>query len=125
MRLLSALTVLLLLLGCNRRPNLVGQWQSGLGGALTHYTFEKDGTFTIDVLSMGYHCVSKGRYHVEGGRLFLDPSDATVEGAGPDRDAIRNQLLQQSRLTMKVISPMSIQLGLQEPPLVINRMGPP
>ncbi len=125
MKTLRFLPLALLAFGCHSASvNMVGTWTSGLGGALTTYHFRPDGTFTVENLYAGTHALIEGKYVVEGGKLALTPSKADVQGEGPEADHIRSVAMQQSRVTIKEISPNDFQLGLESPPLMVHRMSP-
>lgn len=123
--LVAAFIACFALFGCGKKePNIVGTWNSGLGGALTTYHFRPDGSFSLETLFDGYKADVSGKYHFENGMLYLDPSSADVQGAGPRVEEIRASLNQSSRLYYQIYSPGSFRLGAQEPPLVLSKMSP-
>jgi hypothetical protein len=124
MRFLIALIGLLVCLaGCSKGPDLVGTWQSGLGGALTTYHFKQDGTYMLECLYDGMHIVSNGKYRMEGQQLILEPASAEVQGANPRVEEYRSKMMQGSRVTVKMNGPDNFQLGLDMPPLMVHRMS--
>jgi hypothetical protein len=116
--------VALLALGCSKAPDITGTWNSGLGGALTTYHFKSDGKFWLDALYDGYNAHAEGAYHIEGDKLFLDPSSSSVQGSGPRTEEIRSQLAQPSRVTIKFQGPATFRLGLEDPPLMVHKVAP-
>lgn len=123
MRYSLAALALLVAAGCSRGPNIVGTWHSGLGGAFTTYHFRPDGAFSLDSMFEGYQSHVDGKYHFDGGMLYLDPTNADVKGFGPRIDEMKSTLAQSSRLYYQIYSPDQFRLGKQDPPLVLSRMS--
>lgn len=118
------LAAVLIPAGCGAKaPDIVGTWTSGMNGSLTTYHFRPDGSFSLDTLFDGMHAHVDGKYHFEGGMIYLDPSASSAEGANPRAEEVRASLAQSSRLYYKMNSPHSFRLGAQEPPLILSRMS--
>lgn len=123
MRFFLALIGLLVLAGCSKGPDLVGTWQSALGGAFTTYHFRPDGTYTLESLYDGMHAVSNGKYRMEGQQLILEPASYDIQGSNPRAEEYRAKMMQGARVTVKMNGPDSFQLGLDMPPLMLHRMS--
>ena len=122
-KLVAILAFIVTCLACHSsRPDLVGTWTSGLGGALTTYHFRKDGTFTIDNIYDGIRAVVEGTYSVENGKWNLQPTTSEIQGCGPQSDNVRTVIMQPTHVTLKQISPSDFQIGLDTPPLMMHRM---
>ena len=123
-RILLLSAFLTVIVGCSKAPNIVGTWTSGLGGAVTTYHFFKDGNFSMETLFDGYKAEAKGTYELSGNRLNLNPATSDVQGAGPRVEEIKGMLMQPSKVTITMQSPSTFRLGLEEPPLIVNRVAP-
>jgi|GEM_PF-7134101 len=113
-------------LGCSKAPDLVGTWHSGLGGADSTYHFRKDGTYMLEIMYDGMHAISNGKYHIEGKQLFLDPTDFNFDNPAnnPLADQYKSKMMEGARVTIQMYSPMSFRLGLDEPPLIVQKIRP-
>jgi hypothetical protein len=78
----------------------------------------------METLFEGYRAEVKGTYDVSGNRLNLNPSASDVQGTGPRADEIKGVLMQPSKVTIAMQSPNTFRLGLEEPPLILNRVAP-
>lgn len=115
-----------LIFGCAKAPNMVGTWESNMGGAHSLYHFRKDNTYTMATDFDGVHAQSDGTYSVEGGHLAMQQSSMKVLGEGPRADTLRQEGNQSSaRMTMRWDTPMSFSLIVgNDPPLQVHRISP-
>jgi len=68
---LFLLLAILVVLGCSKRPNVVGSWNFALPGMPMKVDFKGDGTYkgVTSVGAMGLN----GTYHLDGPILVMDP----------------------------------------------------
>jgi hypothetical protein len=78
----------------------------------------------METLFDGYRAQVEGKYHFEGSKLFLDPSHTDVQGAGTRLQEIKGMVSQPARVTVQFYSPHSFRVGVDDPPLVVNKMSP-